>query len=109
MKELENKNQQKTENSKRVSVKFFIKNSDRLEIQKVINALKQKGWKKGKETLRIKDFIIDALFSKANRPFYNEIIKKLTPFEYLYKTACKNPKIRQEMEKLLKKHKVDNT
>ena len=101
MKSQEIKNQ-KTE-EKRVSVRFFVKNRDRLEIEKVVNTLKKRGWKQGKEILRIKDFIIDALFSKTNSRFYDDIIRELTPLEYLYKEACKNPKIRQEMEKLLKK------
>ena len=101
MKSQEIKNQ-KTE-EKRVSVRFFVKNRDRLEIEKVVNTLKKRGWKQGKEVLRIKDFIIDALFSKTNSRFYDDIIRELTPLEYLYKEACKNPKIRQEMEKLLKK------
>ena len=99
---------QKTE-EQRVSVRFFVKNSDRLEIEKVVNTLKKRGWKQRKEVLRIKDFIIDALFSKINNRFYDDIIRELTPLEYLYKEGCKNPKIRQEMEKLLKRKTTDNT
>ncbi|MDE0119837.1 MAG: hypothetical protein OXM55_07505 [Bdellovibrionales bacterium] len=107
MKEQEKKNQ-KTE-EQRVSVRFFIKNSDRLEIEKAVNILKKRGWKQGKEVLRIKDFIIDALFSKTNSRFYDDIIKELTPLEYLYKEGCKNPKTRLDLEKLLKRKTADNT
>ena len=99
----EQEKKEKQTEKKRVSVRFFVKHSDRLEIEEVVNTLKKRGWKQGKEVLRIKDFIIDALFSKINSQFYDDIIKELTPLEYLYKEACKNPKIRQEMEKLLKK------
>ena len=106
MKEQEMNNQKAKE--QRVSVRFFVKNSNRLEIEKVVNTLKKRGWKQGKETLRIKDFIIDALFSKINGRFYDDIIKELTPLEYLYKEACKNPKVRQELEKLLKRKTTDN-
>lgn len=107
MKTQEIKDQKTTD--QRVSVRFFIKNSNKLEIEKVVNTLKKRGWKQGKEVLRIKDFIIDALFSKINNRFYDDIIKELTPLEYLYKEACKNFKLRQEMEKLLKRKTMDNT
>ena len=102
MKEQEKEKLLKKE-EQRVAVRFFIKNRDKLEVEKVVNTLKKRGWKQGEEILRIKDFIIDALFSKANSKLYEDIIRELTPLEYLYKEGCKNPKIRQEMEKLLKK------
>ena len=101
MKELENKNQQKTENSKRVSMRFYVRAEDSLRLEELFKTLRKRGWKK--ETERLSDLIIDELFLKAGAGFYKEALNKFTPLEYLFKTKINNPALRKEMEKILKK------
>ena len=93
--------EQKTETQKRLTTKFYIKEDDSLKIEQVIKTLKKRGWRIDK--IRIQDFILDELFLKADKNFYERIISELTPLEYLFKESLKNPSMKKEMEKLLKK------
>ena len=86
---------------KRVSMRFYLKVEDAKKLEELIKALKERGWKKGE--LRLNDLIIDELFSKTNNSFYEELLSKLTPLEYLFKTKINNPALRKEMEKILKR------
>ena len=52
---------------------------------------------------RLPDLIMDELFLKANSQFYEEVLSKLTPLEYLFKAKIDNPVVRKEMEKILKR------
>ena len=93
----------KTE-TKRVSLKVYLKPDDSSKIEELMKTLRGRGWKKGKEeTVRLLDLIIDELFLKAGNGFYEEVLNKLTPLEYLFKTKMDNPTLRREMEKILKK------
>ena len=87
--------------SKRVSMRFYVKTEDNLKVEELIKTLRKRGWKK--ETERLPDLVIDELFSKADSRFYEELLNKLTPLEYLFKTKINNPALRKEMEKILKK------
>ena len=95
------KEQQRTENLKRVSMRFFVKAEDSLKVEELIKTLRKRGWKK--ETTRLPDLIMDELFLKANSQFYEEVFSKLTPLEYLFKEKINNPTLRREMEKILKR------
>lgn len=95
------KEQEKTENLKRVSMRFYVKAEDSLKVEKLIKILRKRGWKKEKE--RLPDLIMDELFLKAGSGFYEEILSKLTPLEYLFKAKINNPALRKEMEKILKR------
>ena len=90
----------KTE-TKRVSMKFYLKPDDSSKIERLMKTLRGRGWKK--EETRLSDLIIDELFLKAGNGFYEEVLNKLTPLEYLFKTKMDNPTLRREMEKILKK------
>ena len=94
------------ENEKRVSVKLSIRHEDKLKMGKTVKALKDRGWKKEEGGLRLQELIIDSLFAKADEGFYQELIKRLTPLEYLCREGIKNPEVRKEMEKILKKKKL---
>ena len=96
--------EQKTEMKKRVSMRFYIKAEDNIKIEELIQTLRKRGWRK--EKARLHDLVIDELFSKADSRFYQDILSKLTPLEYLFKTKVNNPEIRKEMEKILKR-KID--
>lgn len=87
--------------TKRVSIKFYLKPDDNSKIEELIKTLRRRGWKK--EEVRLSDLIIDELFLKAGDGFYEEVLNKLTPLEYLFKTKMDNPTLRREMEKILKK------
>ena len=95
------KEQEKTGNSKRVSMKFYLKPDDSFKIEELMKSLRKRGWRK--ETERLPDLIIDELFSKAGNGFYEEVLNKFTPLEYLFKAKMNNPALRREMEKILKK------
>ena len=95
------KEQQKTEITKRVSIKLNIKAEDSLKLNAIIKALRKRGFKKDK--VRLADLIMDELFLKANNRFFEELLVKLTPLEYLFKTKINNPALRKEMEKILKR------
>ena len=95
------KEQQRTENLKRVSMRFYVKAEDSLKVEELIKTLRKRGWKK--ETTRLPDLIMDELLLKANSQFYEEVLNKLTPLEYLFKTKINNPTLRREMEKILKR------
>ena len=93
--------EQKPENTKRVSMRFYVKAEDNLKVEKLIKSLRKRGWKKEKE--RLLDLIIDELFLKAESKFYEGLLNKFTPLEYLFKAKMNNPALRREMEKILKK------
>ena len=95
------KEQQRTENLKRVSMRFYLKADDNIKIEELIQTLRKRGWKK--EKARLPDLIMDELFLKANSQFYEEVLSKLTPLEYLFKAKMNNPALRKEMEKILKR------
>ena len=97
----EQKIMQKTENPKRVSMRFNLKTEDSLKIEELMQALRNRGWRR--EKTRLLDLIIGELFLKADNKFYEDILSKLTPLEYLFKTKMNNPTLRKEMEKILKK------
>ena len=92
---------QKTEVKKRVSMKFNLKANDSLQIEKLMQTLRERGWRK--EKIRLHDLIMDELFLNADSKFYEDILNKYTPLEYLFKTKMNNPVLRKEMEKILKK------
>ena len=103
MKEAEEKKQ----SEKRVSVKLYIREKDRLRLIKAVHTLKARGWRRDETYFRIQDKIIDELFSKANESFYKNIISQLTPLEYLCQEGMKNPSIRLEIEKVLKRKAME--
>ena len=96
----EQKVTQKTETEKRVSMRFYIKAEDSLKVEELIKTLRKRGWKK--EKTRLPDLIMDELFLKADNKFYEGVLNKLTPLEYLFKTKMNNPALKKEMEKILK-------
>ena len=91
----------KAETSKRVSMKFYLKADDCLKIEELMQILRKRGWKR--EKMRLHELIIDELFLKAGNGFYEDILNRLTPLEYLFKTKMNNPSLRKEMEKILKR------
>ena len=93
-------------NAKRVFIKLSLRHEDKLKMERTVKALKNRGWRKEEGTLRLQELIIDSLFAKANEGFYQELINRLTPLEYLCREGIKNPEIRKEMEKILKKKKL---
>ncbi|MDE0092370.1 MAG: hypothetical protein OXN83_03680 [Oligoflexia bacterium] len=90
-----------SENKKRVPTRLNLKQENSLKLSELMTALKQRGFKK--EHTNLIDLIIDELFLKADNKFYEELLKKFTPLEYLFKTKINDPAIRKEMEKLLKR------
>jgi len=92
---------QKTENPQRVSIKLYIKVEDSLKMEELMKTLKKRGWRK--EKVRLPNLIMDELFLKADNRFYEKLLNKFTPLEYLFKAKIKNPALRREMEKILKK------
>ena len=99
--------ERKIQPEKRVSVKLYIREKDRLRLTKAVHTLKTRGWRRDKAYFRIQDKIIDELFSKANETFYENIINQLTPLEYLCQEGMKNPSIRTEIEKVLKRKSME--
>ena len=95
------KETEKNQKNKRVSMKFYLKAENSLKIEELVGILRERGWKKGE--IRLLDLIIDVLFLKADNKFYEEILNKLTPLEYLFKTKLSNPSVKKEIEKILKK------
>ena len=92
--------EQKTE-TKRICMRFYLKADDSLKIEELMQTLRKRGWKK--EKMRLHELIIDELFLKAGSGFYEDILNRLTPLEYLFKTKMNNPSLRKEMEKILKR------
>ena len=90
----------KQRQKKRVSMRFYIKAEDSLKVEELIKTVRKRGWKK--EKARLPDLIMDELFLKANSQFYEGVLNKLTPLEYLFKTKMNNPALKKEMEKILK-------
>ena len=95
------KETEKNKQKKRVSMRFYLKAENSLKIEELVRILRERGWKKDKT--RLVDLIIDALFLKADNRFYEEILNKLTPLEYLFKTKLSNPSVKKEIERILKK------
>lgn len=95
------KEHEKTGNSKRVSMKFYLKPDDSFKIEELMKTLRKRGWRKEEE--RLSDLIIDELFSKVGNGFYEEILNKFTPLEYLFKAKLNNPSVKKEIEKILKR------
>ena len=86
---------------KRASMRFYLKIEDAKKLEEFIKSLKERGWRKGE--LRLNDLIIDELFAKAGNGFYEEVLNKFTPLEYLFKTKINHPTVRKEIEKILKR------
>ena len=82
-------------------MRFYLKADNSFKIEELMKTLRKRGWKKGKA--RLPDLIIDELFLKADSKFYEDILNKFTPLEYLFKTKMNNPSLRKEMEKILKR------
>lgn len=97
----EQKNLQKKEIKKRILMRFYLKAEDSLKIEEIMQTLRKRGWKKEKE--RLSDLIIDEVLLKADSRFYEDVLNKLTPLEYLFKTKVSNPEVRREIEKILKR------
>ena len=95
------KTNQKEETQKRVSIRFYLKADDNLKIEELMQTLRKRGWKR--EKMRLHELIIDELFLKADNKFYESILSRLTPLEYLFKAKINNPTLRREMEKILKR------
>ena len=93
---------QQPENEKRVSIKLSLRHEDSLQMERAVKTLRDRGWRKGQNGIRLQELIIDSLFAKADEGFYQELINCLTPLEYLCREGMKNPEIRKEMEKILK-------
>ena len=72
-----------TKTKKRVSMRFNLKTDDSLKIEELLQTLRKRGWRK--EKIKLYDLIMDALFLKTNNKFYEDILSKLTPLEYLFK------------------------
>ena len=89
------------ENQKRVGTKFNLKEENNLKLLELTNTLRKRGFKK--EDTNLIDLILDELFLKADKKFYEAMLKKFTPLEYLFKTKINDPAIRKEIEKLLNK------
>ena len=97
----EQKNKQKIEARKRVTTKFKIRAEDNLKIEQITKTLTERGLRRDK--VKVQNFILDKLFLKADSKFYESIISELTPLEHLFKESLKNPVMKKEMEKILKK------
>lgn len=93
--------EQKQEMKKRVSMRFYLKADNSFKIEELMKTLRKRGWKR--EKMRLHELIIDELFLKAGSGFYEDILNRLTPLEYLFKTKMNNPSLRKEMEKILKR------
>ena len=91
---------------KRAPVKFSLRHGDKLKMERAVKALKDRGWRKEKGGLRLQELVIDSLFAKADENFYQELINRLTPLEYLCREGMKNPEVRKEMERILKKKRL---
>ena len=68
---------------KRVCMRFHLKADDSLKIEELMRNLRKRGWRK--EKARLSDLIMDELFLKADSKFYEEVLNKFTPLEYLFK------------------------
>ena len=65
---------------KRISLKLYIKREDSLKMERVVNTLKQRGWRRDQGSLRIQNKILDELFLKADSiPFMRHIINRPDP------------------------------
>lgn len=101
MKEQQTNQKTNQKEEKRVSIRFYLKADDNSKIEELMQTLKKRGWKR--EKMRLIDLIIDELFLKADNKFFEGILSRLTPLEYLFKTKMDNPAVRKEMEKILKR------
>ena len=97
----EQKKAQDQQAQKRVSIRFYLKADDNLKIEELMQTLRERGWKR--EKMRLHELIIDELFLKADSKFYEDILSRLTPLEYLFKTKMNNPSVKKEIEKILKR------
>ena len=59
----EQKKAQDQQTQKRVSMRFYLKEDDNSKIEKLMQTLQERGWKR--EKMRLQELIIDELFSKA--------------------------------------------
>ena len=94
----EQKKVQDQQTQKRVSIRFYLKADDNLKIEELMQTLRERGWKR--EKMRLQEMIIDELFLKADSKFYENILSRLTPLEYLFKTKLSNPSVKKEIEKI---------
>lgn len=81
---------------------FNIKSTHYKKIEEISSILTKRGVKgtKGNST---RDMILNELLSSIPPDCYNEVIEKITPLEFLYKEGIRNPSIKKQLEKILRK------
>ena len=84
-------------------ITFNIKDTHYKKIEEMTSVLIERGLKGGNSRNAIREMILNELLEKITPDFFDEILEKITPLEFLYKEGVKNPLIKEQIEKILRK------
>ena len=85
-------------------ITFNIKDIHYKKIEEMTSILIERGLKGGNSRNAIREMILNELLSYITPDCYEEILEKITPLEFLYKEGFKNPLIKEQIEKILRKN-----
>ena len=85
-------------------ITFNIKDTHYKKIEEMTSVLIERGLKGGNSRNAIREMILNELLEKITPDFFDEILEKITPLEFLYKEGVKNPLIKEQIEKILRRN-----
>ena len=91
--------------SESYKITFNIKSIHHKKLEEMTSILIQRGLMGNRNRTVIKEMILNELLSYVPPDSYKEILEKITPLEFLYKEGLKNPQIKEQIEKVLRKTK----
>ena len=93
--------------SETYKITFQIKSVHHKKLEEMTSILIKRGLMGSRNRTIIKEMILNEALSYITPDCYEEILEKITPLEFLYKEGLKDPLIKEQMEKLLRKKYQD--
>ena len=91
--------------SETYKITFQIKSVHYKKLEEMTSILIKRGLMGSRNRGAIKEMILNEALSYITPDSFEEILEKITPLDFLYKEGLKDPLIKQQMEKLLRKNK----
>ena len=91
--------------SETYKITFQIKSVHYKKLEEMTSILIKRGLMGSRNKSTIKEMILNEALSYITPDCFDEILEKITPLEFLYKEGLKDPLIKEQMEKLLRKNK----
>ena len=90
--------------SETYKITFQIKSVHYKKLEEMTSILIKRGLMGSRNRGVIKEMILNEALSYITHDSFEEILEKITPLDFLYKEGLKDPLIKQQVEKLLRKN-----